>query len=81
MDQPAEIPIQKNDKKVIGAWVMYDWANSVYVLVITSAIFAAYYNQVTRLIGSGLLEMFGFAIVNTALRTPSIWGLPSAWWR
>lgn len=67
MEQPAETPIQKNDKKVIGAWVMYDWANSVYVLVITSAIFPAYYNQVTRLNGSGLLEIFGFRIENTAL--------------
>ncbi len=35
-----------NDKKQIRAWTFYDWANSVYSLVITSAIFPIYYSQV-----------------------------------
>ena len=35
-------------KKVINAWCMYDWANSAYNLVITSTIFPAYYEAVTR---------------------------------
>jgi UMF1 family MFS transporter len=34
-------------KKVITGWAMYDWANSVYSLVITSSIFPAYYASVT----------------------------------
>ena len=34
-------------KKVINGWAMYDWANSVYNLVITSTIFPAYYEAVT----------------------------------
>lgn len=34
-------------KKVINGWAMYDWANSVYNLVITSTIFPAYYVAVT----------------------------------
>lgn len=34
-------------KKVITGWAMYDWANSVYSLVITSTIFPAYYEGVT----------------------------------
>lgn len=59
--------LQKNNPKTIRAWVMYDWANSVYVLVITSAIFPAYYNQVTRLNGSGIVQVFGVSIENTAL--------------
>jgi UMF1 family MFS transporter len=68
MNEPtAAIPIPKNDPRTIRAWAMYDWANSVYVLVITSAIFPAYYNQVTRLNGSGVLEVFGMSIENTAL--------------
>lgn len=29
----------KNNKKVMKAWAFYDWANSVYSLVITSTIF------------------------------------------
>jgi MFS transporter, UMF1 family len=39
--------IQKGDKKVIRGWVMYDWANSVYNLVISSAIFPIFYDTVT----------------------------------
>ena len=34
-------------KKVINGWCMYDWANSVYNLVITSTFFPAYYAAVT----------------------------------
>ncbi len=34
-------------KKVVHSWTMYDWANSVYSLVITSTIFPAYYEAVT----------------------------------
>lgn len=39
--------IQKGDKKTIRGWVMYDWANSVYNLVISSAIFPIFYDTVT----------------------------------
>lgn len=58
-------------KKVINGWAMYDWANSVYNLVITSTIFPAYYEAVT---GDGKSEtpvdtvkLFGREFVNTAL--------------
>ena len=33
-------------KKVINGWAMYDWANSAYSLIITSAIFPTYYSIV-----------------------------------
>lgn len=39
--------MQTASKKVINGWAMYDWANSVYSLVITSSIFPAYYEAVT----------------------------------
>ena len=39
--------IVKGDKKVIKGWVMYDWANSVYSLVISSAIFPIFYEAQT----------------------------------
>lgn len=39
--------VKKGDKKLIGAWAFYDWANSVYSLVIGTAIFPIYYNSVT----------------------------------
>lgn len=58
----------KNDKKIIRAWVMYDWANSVYSLVITSAIFPVYYQAVTTSAdGSDLVRFFGFPIANSVL--------------
>src|ERR1700733_1955991 len=40
--------MQTASKKVINGWAMYDWANSVYSLVITSSIFPAYYEAVTH---------------------------------
>lgn len=39
--------IQKDDPKIIRAWTFYDWANSVFPLVITSAIFPNFYDYVT----------------------------------
>ena len=57
-----------NNKKVVRAWYMYDWANSVYSLVITSTIFPVYYNNVTRQAnGSDILSFFGFQLPNTVL--------------
>ena len=37
---------QKGDRKVIRAWTWFDWANSVYPLVITTAVFPLYYEAV-----------------------------------
>jgi len=63
--------MQTAPKKVINGWAMYDWANSVYNLVITSTIFPAYYEAVT---GDGndatsndKVHLFGREFVNTAL--------------
>ncbi len=46
---------------------MYDWANSVYSLVITSAIFPVYYQEVTASEFSDTVDFFGFEMVNTVL--------------
>ena len=35
------------DKKLINAWSFYDWANSAYPLVITTAVFPLFYGMVT----------------------------------
>ena len=63
--------MQTASKKVINGWAMYDWANSVYNLVITSTIFPAYYEAVT---GDGnentivdKINIGGYAFSNTAL--------------
>jgi UMF1 family MFS transporter len=44
--------ILKDDKKTIRAWTFYDWANSVFPLVITSAIFPNFYEYVTSHVGT-----------------------------
>lgn len=38
----------KNDPKVINGWAFYDWANSVYNLVITSVVFPVFYAAQTE---------------------------------
>lgn len=59
---------EKNDKKTIRAWAMFDWANSAYNLVITSTIFPAYYVAITENKANGDRVMFfGHSFVNTAL--------------
>lgn len=58
------------NKKVVRAWTMYDWANSVYNLVVTSTIFPAYYESLT---GDGntetqnFVQFLGKSFDNTAL--------------
>ncbi len=39
--------MEKGNKKIIRGWVFYDWANSVYNLVISSAIFPIFFETVT----------------------------------
>lgn len=57
------IALKKDDPKTINGWAMYDWANSVYSLVITSSIFPIFFENVT----SPKIEMFGVTFLNTAL--------------
>ena len=38
---------EKTSEQVKKAWTMYDWANSVYSLVITTAIFPIFFNALT----------------------------------
>jgi len=56
-----------NDAKIVRAWCMYDWANSVYALVISSAIFPIYYKAVTTVNGSEMVKFLGFEIQNSVL--------------
>ena len=55
-------------KKVQRAWCMYDWANSAYLLVISSTLFPIYFNGVTRsAFQSETVQFFGREITNTVL--------------
>jgi len=40
--------LKRGDKKLINAWAFYDWANSVYSLVISTAVFPIYYSSLTE---------------------------------
>jgi UMF1 family MFS transporter len=55
-------------KKVIRGWAMYDWANSVYNLVITTTFFPIYFIAVTRKqFGGDAVNFLGRRFVNTSL--------------
>ena len=59
---------QLNNPRIIRAWCMFDWANSVYSLVITTAIFPLYYKAVAESHkGSEIVEFLGFTIHNSVL--------------
>lgn len=60
--------MQTASKKVINGWAMYDWANSVYNLVITTTFFPIYYTEMTNASPfNGQVHFFGRTYVNTAL--------------
>ena len=60
-----KIALKKGSKKLINAWAFYDWANSVYSLVISSAIFPIYYGLIFSEIN--FISFFGYQIKNTAV--------------
>ena len=61
----SKIFSKKGDSKVLNAWAFYDWANSVYPLVISSSVFPIYYGAL--FLDDLYIEVFGFNFKNTAL--------------
>lgn len=59
--------LQKGDSKLLNAWAFYDWANSVYALVISSTIFPLYYGALFRQKNIEEIVLFGFSIRSEAL--------------
>ena len=60
--------LQKGDKKLTHSWAFYDWANSVYSLVISTAVFPIYYQTITQT-ESGTVQFLGMQFNNTSLYT------------
>ncbi len=58
LEQPS--PPVKNNPRTINAWAFFDWANSAYALVITVAIFPAYFLAMT---GDGIKETIDYVQV------------------
>ncbi|HZW78815.1 MAG TPA: MFS transporter [Flavobacteriaceae bacterium] len=59
--------LPKGNKKLTNAWAFYDWANSVYSLVIASAIFPIFYQGLFHLEGIDSVSVFGGNIRSTPL--------------
>ncbi|NNV56114.1 MFS transporter [Limnovirga soli] len=60
--------MQTASKKVINGWAMYDWANSVYNLVITTTFFPIYFTAITKNPdGSDVVSFMGRKFVNSSL--------------
>lgn len=70
--QPISVSHELNNTKIVRAWCMYDWANSVYSLVITSAIFPIYYKSVAVSGNGDFVQFMGYTIENTVLYTYSL---------
>lgn len=65
--------LPKGSKKLLNAWAFYDWANSVYSLVIASAVFPIFYGALTLVksedgtIISDTVSFLGFDFNNDSL--------------
>ncbi|MEQ9187962.1 MAG: MFS transporter [Cryomorphaceae bacterium] len=64
--------IKRNDPTTVRAWAFYDWANSVYPLVITTSIFPIFYEAKTSVVQSDgavyeNVQFFGWEFINTEL--------------
>lgn len=60
--------MQLNDKRVINGWAYFDWANSVYYLVISTAIFPIYFSNVAN----PEINVLGNSISNSSLYSFSV---------
>ncbi|WP_375323991.1 MFS transporter [Flagellimonas sp. GZD32] len=63
----VQVLAAKGSKKLLNAWAFYDWANSVYSLVISSAIFPIFYGALFRAAGVEKVAMFGGEIARAPL--------------
>ncbi|WNH09982.1 MFS transporter [Thalassobellus suaedae] len=59
--------LEKGSKKLLNAWAFYDWANSVYSLVIASAIFPIFYGALFRIAEIEKVTVFGGDIARAPL--------------
>lgn len=59
--------VLKGSKKLLNAWAFYDWANSVYSLVISSAVFPIFYGALFRVAGIEKVTVFGGEIARAPL--------------
>lgn len=63
----ARRQLLRGNKKLLNAWAFYDWANSVYSLVISSAVFPLFYGALFRTAGIEKVQLFGGEIARAPL--------------
>ncbi|MEO0901345.1 MAG: MFS transporter [Bacteroidota bacterium] len=63
----AQVLAMKGSKKLLNAWAFYDWANSVYSLVISSAVFPIFYGALFRAAEIEKVTIFGGEIARAPL--------------
>src|SRR5688572_1020612 len=59
--------LPKGSRKLLNAWAFYDWANSVYSLVIISSIFPIFYGSLFRIAEIEKVTVFGGEIARAPL--------------
>jgi len=59
--------LSKGHPKLLNAWAFYDWANSVYSLVIASAVFPIFYEMIFSDAKKESVNLFGQDIKATAM--------------
>ncbi len=59
--------LPKGHPKLLNAWAFYDWANSVYSLVIASAVFPIFYELIFKETGKNYVLFFGMKCKDTAM--------------
>jgi len=60
--------MQKNNPRILTAWTLYDWANSVHALVIVSSIFPVYFSATAlNATGGPVINFLGLSIKNSVL--------------
>ncbi len=65
--------LEKNNTRLVNAWASFDWSNSVYNLIVTTAIFPIYYLSTTQTaFGGETVQFFGISVVNSVLYSYAI---------
>lgn len=65
--------LAKDSPRLINAWASYDWSNSVYNLIVTTAIFPVYYLSTTEIVfGGEMVSFFGMSVKNSVLYSYAI---------
>jgi UMF1 family MFS transporter len=64
---PPEEKSERDYRRVINAWAMYDWANSAFAVIILTAVFPVYYRGLVTNAGRGAEDATAYWAYTTSL--------------